>query len=182
LEFKIFAEICIYSLESFFYFLKLIKFSMSNLPSYKASFSIVREINPGSSDINPEFEMESLRSGSLKSDMRLFLSISRSPLLDTKLFEPKTKIMSSGSQVDFAYLITQGNLVAVKGDSIYRLGPGSVIGLAEGLINQPFSMNVITTTAVLACVIPLHKIDATISRLPPEVKAILKTIINRIIA
>jgi CRP-like cAMP-binding protein len=79
-------------------------------------------------------------------------------------------------------LIISGSLVGVEGDNIYRLGPGAVLGLAEGIINRPSKMSVITATPVQARLIPFHKIDAVISLLPKEVKGILQTIVKRTLA
>jgi hypothetical protein len=56
------------------------------------------------------------------------------------------------------------------------------LGLAEGVINRPSQMTVITTTSVQAQLIPFHKIDTIISLLPKEVKGILHTIVKRTLA
>lgn len=123
-----------------------------------------------------------IHSKSLSSDQRLFLSLLGSTLLKTALFQPKKKIISAGALVDEGYLIVSGSLVGVEGEIIYRFGPGSVLGLAEGMINQPSKISFITTTAVQARVIPFHKVDAIISLLPKEMKDLLQTIIKRTLA
>jgi CRP-like cAMP-binding protein len=110
------------------------------------------------------------------------MSLRDSTLLKTALFEPKKRIISAGSLVDVGYVIVSGSLVGVEGEQIYRFGPGAVLGLAEGMINQTSKISVITTTSVQARLIPFDKIDAIISVLPNEMKAILKTIINRTLA
>lgn len=133
----------------------------------------------GLSDPRSAVAMDLIRAGSISSDQRLFLTLSNSTLLQTVIFPPKKKIISAGSLVEDGYLITGGTLIAVEGDFIYRLGPGAVLGLAEGVINRPSRMTVVTTTNVQARLIPLHKMDATISKLPTEVKAILQTIVKR---
>jgi hypothetical protein len=126
--------------------------------------------------------MEMVRSKLLTSDQRLFLSLWGSNLLKTVLFEPKKKIITAGNVVEEGYLIISGSLVGIEGDHIYRLGPGAVLGLAEGVINRPSQMTVITTTSVQAQLIPFHKIDTIISLLPKEVKGILHTIVKRTLA
>ena len=98
------------------------------------------------------------------------------------MFEAKKKIITAGSLIEEGYLIISGSLVGVEGDHIYRFGPGSVLGLAEGVINHPSKMSVITTTAVQARLIPFHKVDTIISLLPKEMKAILQTIVKRTLA
>lgn len=118
----------------------------------------------------------------LSGDERLFLGLYGSPILNTILFEPKRKIMSAGKPIEDAYLIIDGNLLGSEGSDLYRLGSGSVLGLAEGIINKPSKMNVITVSHVQAKIIPLHKIDAIIGILPTELRAMLLTIIKRTLA
>lgn len=118
----------------------------------------------------------------LSGDERLFLGLYESPILSTILFEPKRKIISAGKPIEDAYLIIDGSLLGSEGSDLYRLGPGSVLGLAEGIINKPSKMNVITVSHVQAKIIPLHKIDAIIGILPTELRAMLMTIIKRTLA
>ena len=97
-------------------------------------------------------------------------------------FEPKKKIISAGTLVEDGYLIVSGSLVGVEGEQIYRFGPGAVLGLAEGIINRPSKISVVTTTAVQARLTPFHKADTIISLLPKEMQGILQTIIKRTLA
>ena len=120
--------------------------------------------------------------GKLSGDERLFLGLYESPILSTILFEPKRKIITAGKPIEDAYLIIDGSLLGSEGSDLYRLGPGSVLGLAEGIINKPSKMNVITVSHVQAKIIPLHKIDAIIGILPTELRAMLMTIIKRTLA
>jgi len=120
--------------------------------------------------------------GKLSGDERLFLGLYGSPILSTILFEPKRKIIFAGKPIEDAYLIIDGSLLGSEGSDLYRLGPGSVLGLAEGIINKPSKMNVITVSHVQAKIIPLHKIDAIIGILPTELRAMLMTIIKRTLA
>ena len=136
----------------------------------------------GISDPSSNAALEMIKSRSLTSDQRLFLALWGSTLLKTALFEPKKKIITAGSLVEEGYLIISGSLVGVEGDNIYRLGPGVVLGLAEGIINRPSKMSVITATSVQARLIPFYKIDAVISLLPKEMKSILQTIVKRTLA
>ena len=138
--------------------------------------------NLGINDPRSTAALDLIRSKSLSSDQRLFHSLWRSTLLKTVLFEPKKKIISAGSLVEEGYLIVSGSLVGVQGEQIYRFGPGAVLGLAEGMINQPSKMSIVTATAVQVRLIPFHKIDSMISLLPKEMKAVLQTIIKRTLA
>lgn len=136
----------------------------------------------GITDPRTAAALDLIQSKSLSSDQRLFLSLWGSSLLKTTAFEPKKKIIAAGSLVEEGYLIISGSLVGVEGEQIYRFGPGAVLGLAEGMINRPSKMTVVTTTAVQARLIPFHKVDSIISLLPKEMKAILQTIVKRTLA
>lgn len=72
--------------------------------------------------------------------------------------------------------------MGVESRHIYRLGPGAVVDLAEGAINQPSKMTVMITIAVQARLIPFHKIDSVIALLPAEMKGFLLTIVKRTLA
>jgi CRP-like cAMP-binding protein len=154
------------------------------LAQLSSSFAIDLEKlkSMGISDPSSNAALEMIKSGSLTSDQRLFLTLWGSTLLKTVLLEPKNRIINAGSLVEEGYLIISGSLVGIEGDHIYRLGPGAVLGLAEGIINRPSKMTVITATSVQARLIPFHKIDAVISLLPKEVKGILQTIVKRTLA
>ena len=116
--------------------------------------------------------LDLIKSKSLSSDQRLFLSLWSSTRLKTIILEPKKKIITAGTLLEEGYLITNGSLVGVEGEQIYRFGPGAVLGLAEGIINHPSKMSVITTTAVQARLIPFHKVDAAIIRNRQDILAV----------
>ena len=136
----------------------------------------------GITDTRSTATRDLIRSKSLSSDQRLFLSLLGSTMLKTTLFEPKKKIISAGSLVEEGYLIVSGSLIGIQGEQIYRFGPGSVLGLAEGVFNRPSNISVVTTTAVQARLIPFHKVDTMISLLPREMRMILETIVKRTLA
>jgi CRP-like cAMP-binding protein len=154
------------------------------LSQVSSSFTIDIEklLSLGINDPRTIAGLDLIKSKSLSSDQRLFLSLWSSNRLKTIILESKKKIITAGSLVEEGYLIISGSLVGVEGEQIYRFGPGSVLGLAEGVINHPSKMSVITTTAVQARLIPFHKVDTIISLLPKEMKAILQTIVKRTLA
>jgi hypothetical protein len=155
-----------------------------HVPNLRASFAVDSDRLKSFGIIDPRsaHTLEIFKSGLLTSDERLYLSLWGSSLLSSISFEPKRKIIAAGEIVDQAYLIVSGTLVGTEGDDIYRFGPGSVLGLAEGIVNKPSKYSVITVTAVQARVIPLHRIDAIVAKLPLEVRSILQTIIKRTLA
>jgi CRP-like cAMP-binding protein len=154
------------------------------VPNLRASFAVDSERLKGFGIIDPRSAQtqEIFKSGQLSSDERLYLSLWGSPLLSSITFEPKRKIIAAGEPIEQAYLIVSGTLVGTEGDDIYRFGPGSVLGLAEGVVNKASKYSVITVTPVQARVIPLHRIDAIVAKLPVEVRSIMQTIIKRTLA
>jgi CRP-like cAMP-binding protein len=154
------------------------------VPTLRASFSVDTDRLKGFGIMDPRSAntLEIFKSGKLSSDERLYLSLWGSTLLSSITFEPKRRIITAGETIEQAYLVVSGTLVGTQGDDIYRFGPGAVLGLAEGVINQASKYSVITATAVQARVIPLHRIDAIVAKLPLEVRSILQTVIKRTLA
>lgn len=154
------------------------------MPTVRASFAVDSDRLKSFGILDPRSAnaLEIFQSGKLTSDERLYLSLWGSPLLSSITFEPRRKIITAGETIEQAYLIVSGTLVGTQGDDIYRFGPGAVLGLAEGVINQPSKYSVITATAVQARVIPLHRIDSIVAKLPLEVRSIMQTIIKRTLA
>jgi CRP-like cAMP-binding protein len=70
-------------------------------------------------------------------------------------------------------------VLGIKGNEIYRFGPGSVIGLAEGFGGLPYSMDAISVDDVQVRVFPIHVISMLMKSMPPGLKGILKSIVMR---
>jgi CRP-like cAMP-binding protein len=123
--------------------------------------------------------MEIFTSGQLNSNERLYFSLWGSRLLSTVSFEAKKKLFAKGEEVSVAYFIVSGNLLAIDGEVIERLGPGSVICLAEGLAGLPSQKTVITVNPVQARIIPLHKVDSFVPHLPQALRDTIRTNVMR---
>ncbi|MEK0432485.1 MAG: hypothetical protein RL700_692 [Pseudomonadota bacterium] len=123
--------------------------------------------------------LEIFTSGQLNSNERLYFSLWGSKLLSTVSFEAKKKMFTQGEEVSVAYFVVSGHLLAIQGERIERLGPGSVICLAEGLAGLPSSKTVITVNAVQARIIPLHKVDSFIPHLPQALRDTIRTNVMR---
>lgn len=126
--------------------------------------------------------LEIFESGKLNSNERLYFSLWRSKNLNSVAFDPKKKLFQKGDKISSAYFIVSGSLLSIEGDLIERLGPGSVIGLAEGIKGVDYPKTVITISAVEARVLPLSKISHIIPKLPTVIQKILFNIINRSLA
>ena len=130
-------------------------------------------------DANSPKSMDIFASGILNSNERLYFSLWGSKFLSTASFEAKKKIYQQGEDVGVAYFIVSGSLLAVNGPTIERLGPGSVLCLAEGLAGLPAPKTVVTVTPVQARIIPLHKVDGILPKLPPLMRQIIQTTVRR---
>lgn len=130
-------------------------------------------------DPNSAKSLEIFTSGQLNSNERLYFSLWGSRLLSTVSFEAQKKIITKGEEVSVAYFIVTGNLLGIDGDRIVRLGPGSVICLAEGLAGLHAPQTIITVNAVQARIIPLNKVDNFIPHLPKALRDTLRVNVMR---
>ena len=123
--------------------------------------------------------LELYASGVLTSEERLYFVLLGSAKLNSAPFTANKFIATKGQPVGAAYFIVHGHLLGVDGDKLYRLGPGSVIGLAEGLAGLPYSMSVVTVGAVETRVIPVHQIASMLAKMPAGLRGIVRTVVMR---
>jgi CRP-like cAMP-binding protein len=133
----------------------------------------------GVSDPYSPASMEIYRSGKLNSNERLYFSLWGSKHLSSVSFEAKKKVLEAGVDIASAYFVVSGSLLAIQGDRIERLGPGSVLGLAEGLAGIPFAKTVVTVTPVQMRILPLTRLDRIIPTLPQALREIIRTAVKR---
>jgi CRP-like cAMP-binding protein len=123
-----------------------------------------------------------LKSGQLKGEERLYLSLLGTPLLNATLILPGKKIIEAGNQFEEAYFLVNGEVQIQQGDKSFRLGAGSVLGLAEGMVGLASRYTATALTSVQVKIIPFHKVDSIVKVLPPELRSIMVTIIKRNLA
>ncbi len=125
---------------------------------------------------------DAISAGELKGEERLFLALLNTHLLNTTMFLPQKSLIKAGEQFDEAYFIVSGEVQIKQGEKNYKLGAGSVLGLSEGMVGMPSRYTATTLSSIQVKIIPFHKVDAIMNVLPPELKAILVTIIKRNLA
>ena len=125
---------------------------------------------------------DAISAGELKGEERLFLSLLNTHLLNTTMYLPQKSLIKAGEQFDEAYLLVSGEVQIKQGEKNYKLGAGSVLGLSEGMVGLPSRYTATTISSIQVKIIPFHKVDAMMNVLPPELKAILVTIIKRNLA
>lgn len=118
-------------------------------------------------------------SGQLTSDERLYFTLWGCQHLSAANFNAKQVLAVRGAEVASAYFIVRGRLLGINGDRIYRLGPGSVIGLAEGLGGQSHSMQVVCVSDVEARLIPVSQVGRLIPRMPSGLRGIMRSAVMR---
>jgi CRP-like cAMP-binding protein len=125
---------------------------------------------------------DAISAGELKGEERLFLALLNTHLLNTTMFLPQKSLIKAGEQFDDAYFLVSGEVQIKQGEKNYKLGAGSVLGLSEGMVGLPSRYTATTLSSIQVKIIPFHKVDAIMNVLPPELKAIMVTIIKRNLA
>ena len=125
---------------------------------------------------------DAISAGELKGEERLFLALLNTHLLNKTMFLPQKSLIKAGEQFDEAYFLVSGEVQIKQGEKNYKLGAGSVLGLSEGMVGLPSRYTATTLSSIQVKIIPFHKVDAIMNVLPPELKAIMVTIIKRNLA
>lgn len=113
------------------------------------------------------------------SQERLFFSLWASRLLNDGVFKIGEMLTYKGEIVVNAHIIISGELDADNGSQQFTLGPGSVLGLAEGLAHLPYSMSVRAKTVVTTRILRLEKIDREIPKMNAGLRGICRGAVIR---
>ena len=113
------------------------------------------------------------------SQERLFFSLWASRLLHDGVFKIGEMLTHKGEVVVNAHIIISGELDADNGSKRFTLGPGSVLGLAEGLAHLPYSMTVMAKTVVTTRILRLDKIDREIPKMNAGIRGICRGAVMR---
>ena len=125
---------------------------------------------------------DAISAGELKGEERLFLALLNTHLLNTTMFLPQKCLIKAGDQFDEAYFLVSGEVQIKQSEKNYKLGAGSVLGLSEGMVGLPSRYTATALSSIQVKIIPFHKVDAIMNVLPPDLKAIMVTIIKRNLA
>ncbi len=118
-------------------------------------------------------------SGKLDSNERLYFTLWGCSEMNLSLFEPNARICAGGEPAGSAYFIVSGTALGIQGNHIYRLGPGSVIGLAEGIAEINYVMTVIAVSAVQVRVMPMDSINIQVQTMSQGLKGIVRSLVMR---
>lgn len=78
--------------------------------------------------------IDAIQAGELSGEERLFMALLDSNLLNLNTVPAQQKIIRAGEEFDEAFIITNGEVLLSRGEKSFRLGPGAVLGLAEGMV------------------------------------------------
>ena len=112
---------------------------------------------------------------------RLFFKLWGSDLLNSGLFNPGQKIAERGEHPVFAHVIISGEVLATNEKGSHLFGPGSVFGLAEGLIDGVYQWDAVAKTVVTTKVIPVDRSLREVRRLNAGLKGICRFTTMRIL-
>lgn len=123
--------------------------------------------------------MDAIQAGELTSDERLYLALLDTHLLNATMLPAGKIIISSGQEFEEAYFVTSGEVRATSRDKTFFLGPGAILGIAEGMVGLPSRYTFTAHTALQVKLIAFHKVDSIVHQLPTELKSILVSLIKR---
>jgi len=112
---------------------------------------------------------------------RLFFKLWGTDLLNSGLFHPGQKIAARGEHPVFAHVIISGEVMTTSDEGSYLFGPGSVFGLAEGLIDDVYRWDAVARTVVTTKVIPIDRALREVRRLNSGLKGICRFTTMRIL-
>ncbi len=115
----------------------------------------------------------------LSTQDRLFFCLWNNNQLSAGIFRPGDKLSVKGEQMSSAHVVVSGDMQASDGQKNFTLGPGSVIGLAEGMANLPCQFTVTATSTVNTRIIPIDKAQRELMRINAGLRGICRSAIAR---
>jgi CRP-like cAMP-binding protein len=131
--------------------------------------------------LNSQEGMQAIQSGQFKGEERLYVAMLTTPLLNATMFLPHKVLIRAGEQFEEGFFIVSGEVEITHKNRVYKVGAGAVLGLSEGMVGLPSRYTAVASTSLQLKIIDFHKVDSIINVLPAEVRAILATIIKRIL-
>lgn len=133
----------------------------------------------GLSFLKSQEGMKAILSGQFKGEERLYVSMLSTPLLNTTMYLPHKVLIHAGEQFEEAFFLVNGEVQITYKNKTFTVGPGSVLGLSEGMVGLASRYTAVAMTPIQLKIIDFHKVDSIINVLPAELRAILATIIKR---
>jgi CRP-like cAMP-binding protein len=117
----------------------------------------------------------------MSSDELMFLKLLASNKLHTTVHEAGTVLGSpDDTELGLGYIIVQGHVEAAIGKKKYKLGPGSVLGLAEALLDKTLPWELSSLDTVTLMNIPIDKALRGLEHANPGIRGIVRYTADRI--
>jgi len=117
----------------------------------------------------------------LSSDERKFLSLMHAGELKSRIFAQDEVIFEANKPVTEAILILDGEALWEVSEQPCKLGPGAVLGLAEGLAGLRHLYNLRALTQVRAKALSLSKLVADLESANAGIKGLFRVTAERIL-
>lgn len=125
--------------------------------------------------------MEAYRRHGLSSEDRLYYQLVSELALASAVFRPGRELCVRGQPVADAYVVRQGEIELQSEGGRYRVGPGAVIGLAEGLADLPCPWSATAVGVVTVSVIPIFKALKAAGSCHPGLRGINRSTVMRVL-
>jgi hypothetical protein len=117
----------------------------------------------------------------LSSDERKFLSLMHAGALQSRIFAQDEIIFEANKPVTQALLILEGEALWKVSEQPCKLGPGSVLGLAEGLAGLRHLYSLCALTQVRAKTLALSELLADLESANAGIKGLFRVTLERIL-
>ncbi|MEY2776268.1 MAG: hypothetical protein RLY30_366 [Pseudomonadota bacterium] len=126
-------------------------------------------------------QLKQYEDAALTSEERLYTKIWSSNLLKTGFFTRGEVILTRGAPIREAHVIIQGQVVVDQGDRAVLMGPGCVLGLAEGLAGLPSRWTATADGLLNTRLIPIERARDELYAAQDALRSICRVTISRIV-
>ncbi|MFM1827577.1 MAG: hypothetical protein RLY67_958 [Pseudomonadota bacterium] len=117
----------------------------------------------------------------LSSSERKYVLLQSSTDLQAEQFSMGSALIKEGEVPLTAYMVTKGTIELRTPGSPHLLGPGAVVGMAEGLANLPVLYGAYALTDVEVQALSVVDVEMSLERSSPKLRGILQLSIERIL-
>lgn len=117
----------------------------------------------------------------LSSSERKYVLLQSSPDLQAEHFSSGSVLIKAGEVPMTAYMVTKGTVELQTSGAPHLLGPGAVLGMAEGLAHLPLLHSAVASTDVEVQALSVVDVEMSLERSSPKLRGILQLSIERIL-
>lgn len=117
----------------------------------------------------------------LSASERKYVLVQSSSDLQAEHFLAGAVLINAGEVPLMAYMVTKGTVELRVPGAPHFLGPGAVLGMAEGLAHLPVLHSAVASTDVEVQALPVVDVEMSLERSSPKLRGILQLSIERIL-